>query len=133
MIQDKFLTEEHIMFRDAVREFFKREVAPHHEEWEDAGVVPRDVWLKAGENGFLCMDVPEEYGGLGLDYSYQVIFSEELGRITSGGVAMGIGVQTDMATPALANHGSDELKKEFLTPAISGDNWCIQDNRGTLC
>jgi len=74
-----------------------------------------------GSLGLLGIAKPAEYGGLGLDYSYQVVFSEELGRINSGGVGMGIGVQTDMATPALAKFGSDELRREFLAPAISGE------------
>ena len=71
--------------------------------------------------GFVGIAKPTEYGGMGLDYSYQIVFSEELGRCAAGGVSMGIGVQTDMATPALAKFGSDELRREFLVPAISGD------------
>jgi citronellyl-CoA dehydrogenase len=67
-----------------------------------------------GDLGLLGISKPIEFGGMGLDYSYQVVFSEELGKISSGGVSMAIGVQTDMATPALAKYGSDELRKEFL-------------------
>jgi citronellyl-CoA dehydrogenase len=77
------------------------------------------VFRKMGALGLLGIAKPVECGGLGLDYSYQIVFSEELGRIKSGGVGMGIGVQTDMATPALAKFGSDELRREFLAPAIS--------------
>jgi alkylation response protein AidB-like acyl-CoA dehydrogenase len=74
-----------------------------------------------GDLGLLGIHKPEAYGGMGLDYSYEVLFSEELGRSRSGGVAMAIGVQTDMATPSLARFGSEELCNEFLVPAISGD------------
>ena len=74
-----------------------------------------------GDLGLLGIAKPEQYGGMGLDYSYQIVFSEELGAVRSGGISMAIGVQTDMATPALAKYGSDELRREFLTPSISGD------------
>ena len=74
-----------------------------------------------GDLGLLGIAKPVEFGGMGLDYSYQIAFSEELGLVESGGVSMGIGVQTDMATPSLAKFGSDELRKEFLVPAIAGD------------
>jgi citronellyl-CoA dehydrogenase len=77
-----------------------------------------------GDPGLLGISRSVAFGGMGLDYSYEVVFSEELGRIRAGGVGMAIGVQTDMATPALANHGSDELRKEFLVSAIAGDMVC---------
>ena len=79
------------------------------------------MFKKLGDLGFLGISKPVEYGGMGLDYSYQIVFSEELGRIRSGGVSMAIGVQTDMATPALAKFGSDWLRQEFLIRAISGE------------
>jgi citronellyl-CoA dehydrogenase len=82
------------------------------------------VFKKMGDLGLLGITKPEEYGGMGLDYSFQMAFAEELGLIGSGGVKMGIGVQTDMATPALSKHGSDALRAEFLAPAISGDQVC---------
>ena len=65
-MQQVLLTDEQKMFREAVQEFVKRDVLPHHEQWEKDGIVSREVWTRAGENGFLCMDLPEEYGGLGL-------------------------------------------------------------------
>src|SRR5271155_2434862 len=74
-----------------------------------------------GDFGFLGLNKPEAYGGQGLDYSYAMVMAEELGNIACGSVPMAIGVQTDMATPALARFGSDEIKREFLTPSISGD------------
>jgi len=116
------LTEEHQKLRDTVAQFVDKEINPHADAWEAEGIFPaHELFKKMGDLGLLGISKPVEYGGLGLDYSYQTVFSEELGRITTGGVSMGIGVQTDMATPALAKFGSDELRREFLTPAITGD------------
>ena len=115
-------TEEHEAIRQTVRQLVDNEINPYWHEWEAAGIFPaHEVFKKFGDLGLLGISKPEAYGGTGLDYSYQIAYSEELGRIHSGGVSMALGVQTDMATPALAKHGSDELRSEFLTPAISGD------------
>ncbi|MEL7449889.1 MAG: acyl-CoA dehydrogenase family protein [Pseudomonadota bacterium] len=115
------LTEEHQSLRDTVAKLIDREINPHCDEWEKEGIFPaHEVFRKFGDLGLLGIAKPTQYGGLGLDYTYQVVFSEELGRIRSGGVSMALGVQTDMATPALAKFGSDELRDEFLTPAIAG-------------
>jgi citronellyl-CoA dehydrogenase len=117
-----YFTEEHEMFRQSVRTFVEREINPHVEEWEEAGIFPaHDLFKKMGDLGFLGLTYPEEYGGSGLDYWYTVVFAEELARIPCGGVPMGIVVHTDMCTPALAQHGSHELKKRFLEPAIRGE------------
>ncbi len=114
-------TEEHQAIRATTARFIDAEINPHADEWEAEGIFPaHEVFRKMGELGLLGITKPVEYGGLGLDYSYQLVFSEELGRISTGGVGMAIGVQTDMATPALAKFGSDELRREFLAPAISG-------------
>ena len=118
-------TEEHEAIRTAVAKFVDNELNPHADEWEKAGIFPaHEVFKQLGQLGFLGITKPVEYGGMGLDYSYQIVFSEELGRAHSGGVSMAIGVQTDMATPALAKFGSDWLRNEFLTKAISGDAVC---------
>jgi citronellyl-CoA dehydrogenase len=117
-----YFTEEHEMFRQSVRTFVEREINPHVEEWEEAGIFPaHDLFKKMGDLGFLGLTYPEEYGGSGLDYWYTTVFAEELARIPCGGVPMGIVVHTDMCTPALAQHGSHELKKRFLEPAIRGE------------
>ena len=119
------LTEQHEAIRKTIAQFIDREINPNADQWEEEGIFPaHDIFKKMGSLGLLGIAKPEEFGGMGLDYSYQVVFSEELGRIRSGGVSMAIGVQTDMATPALANHGSDELRREFLMPAIAGDMVC---------
>jgi citronellyl-CoA dehydrogenase len=117
--------EEHQAIRNTTTQFIEKEINPRGDEWEAEGIFPaHEVFKKMGELGLLGISKPVEYGGMGLDYSYQVVFSEALGNITSGGVSMAIGVQTDMATPALAKHGSDALRREFLAPAIAGDMVC---------
>ncbi len=117
-----YFTEEHEMFRQSVRTFIEREITPHVEEWEEAGIFPaHDLFKKMGDLGFLGLTYPEEYGGSNLDYWYTTVWAEELARIPCGGVPMGIVVHTDMCTPALAQHGSHELKKRFLEPAIKGE------------
>ena len=114
--------EQHQSIRDLTARLIDNEINPHVAEWEEAGIFPaHEVFRKFGELGLLGITKPVEYGGMGLDYSYQVAFIEELGRIDGGGIGMGIGVQTDMATPALARFGSDELRREFLAPAIAGE------------
>ena len=116
------LTKEHQAIRETIAKFIDKEINPYCDEWEEAGIFPaHELFKKMGDEGLLGICKPEAYGGMGLDYSYQIVFSEELGRIASGGVSMAIGVQTDMATPALANHGSDYVREEFLTKAISGE------------
>lgn len=118
-------TEEHHAIAATTAKFIDSEINPHCDQWERDGIFPaHEVFKKMGNLGLLGICKPCEYGGLGLDYSYQMSFVEELGTIRSAGVGMGIGVQTDMATPALAKHGSDALREEFLAPAISGDSVC---------
>jgi citronellyl-CoA dehydrogenase len=115
-------TEEHQQLRRTVREFVEKEINPHVDGWEKAGAFPaHELFKKAGRLGLLGISKPEQYGGMGLDYSYQAAATEELGNCRCGAIPMALGVQTDMATPALAKWGADELKKEFLAPAIAGE------------
>ncbi len=115
-------TQEHDELRRSLLKLIEREINPHVEEWEEAGIFPaKELFRKLGAQGFLGINKPVEYGGLGLDYSYAMVMAETLGHIRCGGVPMAIGVQTDMATPALARFGSDELRREFLAPAIAGE------------
>jgi citronellyl-CoA dehydrogenase len=119
------LTEEHQQIRRTVRELVEKEINPHIDEWEKAGQFPaHELFRKMGKLGLLGIHKPESFGGMGLDYSYQIAAVEELGTCASGAIPMAIGVQTDMATPALARWGSDELRREFLAPAISGEQVC---------
>ena len=115
-------SEEHKAIANTTAKLIEKEINPHSDQWEEEGIFPaKEVFKKLGNLGLLGISKPEKYGGLGLDYSYQIAFAEELGTLNSGGVSMAIGVQTDMATPALAKHGSDMLRSEFLSPAISGE------------
>jgi len=115
-------THEHREIQKTLKRFIDEEINPHVDEWEAAEVFPaHEVFKKMGQLGLLGLCKPEEYGGAGLDYSYSLAMAETLGHIHCGGVPMAIGVQTDMCTPALARYGSDELKREFLAPAIAGD------------
>ena len=115
-------THEHEQIRDTLKRYIDEHINPHVDEWEEAGIFPaHQVFKGLGDLGLLGLTKPEVYGGAGLDYSYGMVMAETLGHINCGGVPMAIGVQTDMCTPALARFGSDELRKEFLAPAIAGD------------
>jgi citronellyl-CoA dehydrogenase len=115
-------THEHLEIQNTLKRFIDAEINPHVDEWEAAEIFPaHEVFKKLGDLGLLGLTKPEAFGGAGLDYSYAVAMAEALGHIECGGVPMAIGVQTDMCTPALARFGSDELRREFLAPAIAGD------------
>ena len=115
-------TEQHEQLRKTVIKFVEQEINPHLDAWEAAERFPAHaLFKKLGQLGLLGVKYPEEYGGLGLDFSYAMVVAEELGRCHAGGVPMAIGVQTDMCTPALARFGSEELKRDFLVPSIAGD------------
>jgi citronellyl-CoA dehydrogenase len=115
-------TDEHLQLRRTVHDFVEKEINPHMDAWEEAEAFPaHEVFKKAGRLGLLGVNKPEAYGGMGLDYSYQMVVTEALGTCRGGSVPMALGVQTDMATPALARWGSDALRKEFLAPAIAGE------------
>ncbi|XP_042234237.1 probable acyl-CoA dehydrogenase 6 isoform X3 [Homarus americanus] len=120
--QHQFYNEEQQKLQNAIKKLIDKEINPHVDEWETAGMWPAHKIMKLfGQAGFLGINKPVEYGGLDLDYKYQAAFNEALGGICAPGVGMGIGVQTDLTTPALARFGSEYLKREFLAPSISGD------------
>lgn len=115
-------TQEHDELRRTVKNFVDKEINPYVDEWEKDGRFPmRELFKKAGDLGLLGISKPEKFGGMGLDYSYSIVAAEEFGTAHCGGVPLAIGVQTDMCTPALARFGSDELREQFLAPAIAGD------------
>ena len=115
-------THEHLEVQKTLKRFIDEHINPHVDEWEAAEIFPaHEVFKGLGKLGLLGLTKPEAYGGAGLDYSYAMAMAETLGHIECGGVPMAIGVQTDMCTPALARFGSDELRREFLAPAIAGD------------
>jgi len=115
-------THEHLEIQNTLKRFIDAEINPHVDEWEAAEMFPaHEVFKKLGNLGLLGLTKPEAYGGAGLDYSYALAMAEALGHIDCGAIPMAIGVQTDMCSPALARFGSDELRREFLAPAIAGD------------
>jgi citronellyl-CoA dehydrogenase len=115
-------TQEHEEMRRSLSRFIDQEINPYVDAWEEEGMFPaHDLFKKLGDAGFLGICKPPEFGGLGLDYTYSLVMAEELGHVRCGAVPMAIGVHTDMCTPALARFGSDELRHEFLAPAIAGD------------
>jgi citronellyl-CoA dehydrogenase len=115
-------TPEHEELRRTWRTIIERDINPYMDEWEKEGIFPaHEVFKKLGNAGLLGVDKPVEFGGLGLDFSYVMVSAEELGLVLGGSVPMAVGVQMAMATPALARFGSDEVRKEFLAPSISGD------------
>ncbi len=111
-------TEDHEAFRQSVRSFIKQEVVPHIDRWDDAGIVDKDIWPKAGAVGMLCPTVPEEYGGLGLDFGYNAIIDEE---ISYGGTALGFSLQSDIVVNYLIAYGSEEQKRHWLPKMVSGE------------
>jgi citronellyl-CoA dehydrogenase len=113
-------TPEHDELRAAVARWVATELAPHVDAWEDEGAFPDDVFRRAGELGFLGLHYPERWGGSGGDLAAEVVFVEELAKAGCGAIAMALSVQTDMATPALAEFGTDEQRERYLRPAIAG-------------
>jgi citronellyl-CoA dehydrogenase len=119
-IRSSIFTPEHEALRASVRSFVERELAPHAEEWEEAGDFPNWVFTRMGELGYLGLAYPVEYGGQGGDYISTVVLKEEMVRCGSGGVGMAVAVQTDMATPPILKFGTEEQKQRYLVPALQG-------------
>jgi len=113
-------TEEHDQLRESIRGFVSREFAPHAEEWEET-TFPDECFAKLGAQGYLGLDKPEELGGQGGDYASAIVFAEEMAHSRSGGLAMGVAVQTDMAMPPIIAFGTDEQKQQWVVPAIRGE------------
>lgn len=111
--------EDHRIFREAFRRFVAEEVTPQAEAWEAEGAVPRALWRKMGEQGYLCPWIPEEYGGLGLGFEYSVIINEEL--IRGDGYGVGVPLHSDVAAPYLAAYGAPEAKEKWLPGCVSGE------------
>ena len=119
MIERRLFTSEHDMWRDTVRRFVEKEIVPYHAQWEKDGIVPRELWLKAGAAGMLCCTVPEEYGGLGLDYLFDVVVFEELWRVGASGP--GFLIHTDLVSTYILSFGTDEQKRHWLPKMVSGE------------
>ena len=112
-------SDEHRIFRQTLRKFLEKEVIPHVEEWEEAGIVPRSAWKKMGEQGFLCTAVPEAYGGAGGDFLYSVIVTEEMARTNHSGLAAAL--HSDVIVPYIVAFGSEDHRKKYLPGCVSGD------------
>ncbi|QDO96395.1 acyl-CoA dehydrogenase [Ferrovibrio terrae] len=119
MIERTLFREEHRIFRETVRRFVEKEIVPFHAQWERDGIVPRELWLKAGAQGLLCCTVPEEYGGLGLDYLFDVIVFEELWR--AGASGPGFLIHTDLVATYILSFGTEEQKRKWLPKMVSGE------------
>ena len=119
MIPRTLFTDEHEIFRATVGRLLDEECIPHHESWEEQGHIDRAAWLKAGEQGLLCPTVPEEYGGLGTDFLYNVVVDEEIARRGLSGI--GWGLHSDIVAPYIVNYGSADMKRRFLPKMISGE------------
>jgi acyl-CoA dehydrogenase len=119
MIERTLFREEHCIFRDSVRRFVEREIVPSHAQWEKDGTVPRELWLKAGAEGLLCCTVPEEYGGLGLDYLFDVVVYEELWR--AGASGPGFLIHTDLVATYILSFGTEEQKRTWLPRMVRGE------------
>ena len=117
-------TREHEMLRKSVRAFVEKEVAPHVDEWEAAGRIPKSFWRRLGEGGFLGLEFPVEYGGAGGDFLSSVVLGEEMARCRSGGVAFSVLVHTDMSSPWLTRYGNDAQKQKYLPGIIGGETVC---------
>ena len=111
---------DHELFRSNARRFFREELEPNIDRWEDEGVLPREFWLKAGKNGFHCCGVPEEYGGPGADFLYNMVLSEEVGYAI-GGASVGFSVSSDIVAYYLLNNGTQEQKQRWLPKMVSGE------------
>ncbi|WP_281648237.1 acyl-CoA dehydrogenase family protein [Parendozoicomonas sp. Alg238-R29] len=119
MIPRTVYESEHEMFRDSVRRFLEEEAAPHHEAWEKEGQIARELWNKAGELGFLCPTVAEQYGGVGVDFRYNAIVDEEVARLGLSGI--GFGLHSDIVAPYIEHYGSEELKLKYLPKMVTGE------------
>jgi alkylation response protein AidB-like acyl-CoA dehydrogenase len=119
MIERTLFREEHDIFRESVRRFVEREIVPFHAKWEKDGIVPRELWLKAGAEGLLCCTVPEAYGGLGLDYLFDVVVFEELWRVGASGP--GFLIHTDLVATYILSFGSEEQKRTWLPKMVRGE------------
>ncbi|MGY5392137.1 acyl-CoA dehydrogenase family protein [Acinetobacter sp. NigerLNRRAM0016] len=109
------------LFRDNYRRFLKEFVAPHYEQWEEDGLIPRKLWNQLGENGFLCVDVPEEYGGYGAPVHYSLMLVQETAQAGFTSLAVAIGGQNELVSPYIQNIGSEEQKKHWLPKMVSGE------------
>lgn len=114
-----YLTEDHEIFRKSLRKFLEKEAYPLYEQWEENRIIPREFWLKMGKQGFLCPDIDEKYGGAGVDFGFSVVINEELERVGTG--LVGIGLHNDIVVPYLTTYGTEEQKERWLPRCVTGE------------
>ncbi|MFO1197066.1 MAG: acyl-CoA dehydrogenase family protein [Burkholderiaceae bacterium] len=119
MIERTLFSEDHRIFRESFRRFVENEIVPHHGRWEDQGYVDREIWTKAGANGYLCMSMPEEYGGAGADKLYSIVMFEELSRVNATGI--GFGLHSEIVAPYILRYGTEEQKRHYLPKMATGE------------
>lgn len=115
-----YLREEHRIFRSSFRKFLEKEAAPYYLDWEKQGLIPRGFWEKMGDNGFLCPWIDEKYGGLSADFGYSVVINEELEKI--GSSLIGIGLHNDIVIPYIESYGTEEQKKKMVAKVLNRRN-----------
>ncbi len=113
--------EELAMFRDSVIKVLEKEVTPHYEAWEKSGLVPRELWNTLGNAGMLCVDVPEEWGGIGAPFQFSVVVGEELARMGFGALSTNVMVHSDIVAPYLSHMGNEEQRQQWLPKLVSGE------------
>ena len=119
-----YFTEDHEIFRQGLKDFLNKEVVPNIEKWEEEQRIPKDIFLKMGEMGYLGLNYPVKYGGMDADFWFSVVFIEEISKVFSGGFMAAFAVQQYMSSPYLFKHGSDFIKEKYLTKAITGEAIC---------
>jgi len=119
MLSHLYIQKEHTIFRSALRKFLDKEAYPYYEQWEEDRMIPRSFWRKLGDNGFLCPEVDEQYGGSGVDFGFSVIINEELERVGSG--LVGVSLHNDIVIPYITAYGTDEQKRRWLPKSATGE------------
>jgi acyl-CoA dehydrogenase len=114
-----YLTDDHEIFRQSLRKFLEKEAYPFYEQWEEDRMIPRSFWKKMGEQGFLCPDIDEKYGGSEVDWGFAVVINEELERVGSG--LIGIGLHNDIVVPYITAYGTEEQKQRWLPKCVTGE------------
>ena len=130
MIPRTIFSQEHAELRTAVRQFIGHEITPHYLDWEKAGIVPREIWLKAGAFGLLCPALPTEYGWLGASFLHSVVLTEEMARV--GAMAPTFYLQSDIVAPYILHLGTDEQKRYWLPRMATGEVVAAVGNVGTV-
>jgi acyl-CoA dehydrogenase len=119
IMKHPYLTDDHEIFRRSLRKFLEKEAVPFYEKWEEERMIPRSIWRKMGEQGFLCPDLDEKYGGSGVDWGFSVVINEELERVGSG--LVGMGLHNDIVVPYINSFGSEEQKQRWLPRCVTGE------------